>query len=76
MILEVYASVFLPNLPFGTIGPFRPHDAECTLELQLQPYWLTLDLLVGDGMGVENHAPLWFVMWMVAFPDRGDHALL
>ena len=68
MILELYASVRLPHLPFGTIGPLRPHDAECTLELQLQPYWLALDLIVEDRLGVENHSPLWFVMWLVAFP--------
>ena len=65
MILEISASGCLLHLLFGTIGPLGPHDAECTLELHLQPYWLSLDLLLGDGMGVENHAQLRFSMWLV-----------
>ena len=52
MLLEVPASECLPHLPLGAIGPLRPHDAEFTLELNLQPHWLALELLVGYRPGV------------------------
>ena len=54
MILKVSASGYLPHLPFGTIGTLGVNDAGCTLELQLQPYWLGLDLLVRYMPGAEN----------------------
>ena len=74
VILKVAASVYLPHSPFGAIASLRLHDAECTLELQLQPHWLALDLLVADGPGAENIAQLQFVMWLVVLPSQGDHA--
>ena len=66
MILKVTASGYLPHLPFGAIGPLGLHDSECTLELQLQPHWLALELLVGYGPGAENLSPLHFSIWLVA----------
>ena len=63
------------HLPFGAIGPLGLHEAGCTLEFQLHPYWLALDLLVGGGPGAENHAQLQFSKWLVAFPAWGDHAV-
>ena len=69
------ASVFLPHLPFGTIDPLGLHDAEYILELQLQPYWMALELLVEDGKGVETFPQLQFGMWLVALPAQGDHAV-
>ena len=36
---------------------------------------LALELLVGGGPGAENIAQLHFGEWLVAFPDRGDHAV-
>ena len=76
MIIEVSASGCLPHLPFDAIGTLGLYDAECTLELQLQPYWMTLGLIVGGGPGDENHAQLRFGMWLVEFPDQGYHAFL
>ena len=69
MILKVAASGYLPNLPFGAIGALGLHEAGCTLEFQLHPYWLALELLVGGGRGAENLAQLQSGMWMVALPD-------
>ena len=74
MILKVAASVYLPHLPFGAIGPLGMHDAGCTLELQLQPHWLALELLVRYSPGAENIAQLQFSIWLVALPARGDRA--
>ena len=54
MILKVAASVYLPHLPFGAIGTLGLHYAGCALKLQLQPHWLALEVLVGDGPGAEN----------------------
>ena len=51
------------------------HEVGCTLEFQLSSYWMALELLVGDGPGVENHAQLRFGMCLVALPARGDHAV-
>ena len=76
MILEVAASGCLPCLPFGTIGPHGLHDYECTLELQVQPHWLALYLLVGDGPGAENHSQLRSVMWLFALPYREYHVFI
>ena len=73
MILEVDVSGYLPHLPFGDIGPLSPHDAGCTLELQLLPHWLALELLVGDVPVTESHAQLQFGMWLVALTGQGDH---
>ena len=74
MILKVAASGYLPHLPFGAIGPLGLHGAGCTLEFQLLPYWLALDLLVGGGPGAENIDQLQCGIWLVAFPAQGDHA--
>ena len=74
MILNVYASVYLPHLTFGTIGPIGLHEAGFTLEFQMHPYWSALELLVGGGPGAENIAQLQCGMWLVALPDRGNHA--
>ena len=65
MTLGVVASKCLPRLPFGSIVQLGSHDAECTLELQLQPHWLALEMLVEDGPGVEIISQLWFGMWLV-----------
>ena len=73
MIIKVAASVYLPNLPFGAIGPLGLHEAGCTLEFQLHPNWLALGLLVGGGTGAENISQLQCGMWLVALPARGDH---
>ena len=75
MILKVGASGYLPHLPFGSIGPFGLHEAGCTLEFQLYPYWLALELLVGDGQGSGNLAQLQFSKWLVALPSRGDYVV-
>ena len=58
MILKVAASVYLPHLPFGAIGPLGMHESGCTLEFQLHPYWLALELLMGGRPGAENIAQL------------------
>ena len=58
MILKFAASGYLPHLPFGTIGPLGLHESGCTLEFQLHPHWLALELFVGDGTGAENIAQL------------------
>ena len=71
----MFASGRLPHLPFGAIGPLGPYDAEYTLELQMQPYWLSLDLLVENGLGVEIISQLQLGMWLVAFISRGDHTV-
>ena len=73
MIIKVSASEYLPYLPFGAIGKLGLHDAGFILELQLQPHWLALELFVGEGLGAENLSHLQFGMWLVAFPDQGDH---
>ena len=75
VIIGVVASGYLPHLPFGAIGLLGPYDSGCTLKLLLQPHWMALELLVGDGPGVENHAQLWFGMWLVVLPAQGDHAI-
>ena len=62
------------HLPFGAIGPLGLHEAGCTLEFQLHPYWLALELLVGGGPGDKNISQLQCGMWLVALPDLGDHA--
>ena len=68
MILKVAASGYLPHLPFVTIGPLGLHEAGCTLEFQLNLYWLALELLVGRGPGAENLSQLHCDMWLVALP--------
>ena len=52
IIIEVSASGYLPHLPFGAIGPLGPYDAGCTLELQPNPHWMAMEILVGDSPGV------------------------
>ena len=52
MILKVAASGYLTHLPFGAIGTIGLHEAECTLEFKLHPYWLALELLVGGQHGL------------------------
>ena len=74
MIIKVAASGYLLRLPFGATGTIGPHDAECTLEIQLQEHWMALELLVGDGPGIENHAQLLFGMLLIAFPSQGYYA--
>ena len=74
--LGVVASGCLPHLPFGAIGPLGPHDAEYTLELQMQPHWLARDLLEDDRTFVEIISQLRFGMWLVSLPAQGDHAVL
>ena len=76
MTLGVVASGYIPHLPIGDIGPLGPHDDECTLELQMQSYWLALELLVEDGTGIETLDQLLFGMWLVALTSQGDHAVL
>ena len=76
MTLGVVASKCLPHLPFDDIGPLGLHDVECTLELQLHPHWMTMELLVDYRPGIEILSHLWFGVWMVAFPAQGDHAIL
>ena len=34
---------------------------------------MALDIIVGDGLGIENKAQLQFGMWLVEFPSQGDH---
>ena len=68
MIIEFSDSGYLLHLTCGAIGPLGTHDTGYTLELNLQPHWLVLDLLVGYGPGVEYHALLQFGMCIVAFP--------
>ena len=58
VILKVSVSGYLPHLLFDAIGPLVMNEAGCTLEFQLHPYWLALDLLVGDGPGAENISQL------------------
>ena len=74
MIIKVSASGYLPHLSFATIGPLGLHEAGCTLEFQLHPYWLALEMLVGGRPGAEFFSQLQFGKWLVAFPARGDHA--
>ena len=74
--LVVSALGCLPHLPFGAIGILGPHDAECTLELHMQPHWLVLVLPLEDGLVVENIAQVWFGMLMFALPSWGYHAVL
>ena len=74
MIIEVSTLGYLPHLPFGAIGPLGTHNCGCTLELNLQPYWLAQELLLEDRSGAENHAQLQFGMWLVALLAPGDHA--
>ena len=74
--LGVVASICLPYLPFGNIVPLGTHDAEYTLELQLQLHWMALDMLVEDGPSVEILTQSRFVMWLVELPSQGDHAVL
>ena len=74
--LVVAALGCLPHLPFGAIGILGPHDAECTLELHMQPHWLVLVLPLEDGLVVENIAQVWFGMLMFALPSWGYHAVL
>ena len=62
MILKVAASGYLPRLPFGAIGLLGLHEAGCTLEFQLHPYWLALELIVGGGPGAKNLAQLRYGM--------------
>ena len=76
MTLGFVASGCLPHLSFGAIVPLGTYDDEYTLELQLQPHWMALDLLVEYGPGVEILAQLRFGMWLVALPSRGHHAVL
>ena len=73
MILNFFASDYLPDLPFGAIVTLGPHDAGCTLKLQMQLHWLALYLIVVDGLGDENIAQLQFGMWLVALPPQGDY---
>ena len=54
MIIKVAASGYIPHLIFGAIGPLGLHDAGYTLELQMHPHWLVLEILVRDGPGAEN----------------------
>ena len=75
VIIKVAASGYLPHLPFGATGPLGLHEAGCTLEFQLHPYWLALELLVGGGPGAKNIAQLQCDMWLVALPALGDHAV-
>ena len=75
MILEVSDLGYLLHLTFVAIGTLVLHDAICTLELQLQPHWLALELLVGDRPGIENLSQLQCGMWLVALPSQGDHAV-
>ena len=74
MILKLSASGYLPHLPFGAISPLGLHEAGCTLEFQLNLYWLALELLVGNGLGAETLSQLQCDMCLVAFPAIGDHA--
>ena len=74
VILKVSASGYLLHLPFGAIATLGLHDSGCTLELHLQPYWLEMEMLVGDGMGSEKLSQLQFVMWLVVLLGQGDHA--
>ena len=53
MTLGVVASVCLPYLPFGDIGPLGPHGAECILLLHLHPHCLEVEMLVEYGLGIE-----------------------
>ena len=75
MILKVTASGYIPHLLFGAIGPLGLNDSGCTLYLQLQTHWLSLELLVGDGLGAGNISQLQFFMWLVSLPYQGDHAV-
>ena len=50
--LGVFVSGCLSNLSYGVIGPPGQHDDEYTWEIQLHPYWLALELLVEDYLGV------------------------
>ena len=74
MIIKVAASGYILHLIFGAIGPLGLHDAGYTLELQLNPQWLVLEILVRDGPGAENIYQLQFGMELVALPAQGDHA--
>ena len=75
MSLKVAGSGYLPHLSFGAIGTLGLHEAGCTLEFQLHPYWLALELLVGVGPGAGNLAKLQFFKWLVALPAQRDHAV-
>ena len=66
MILKFSASGYLLHLPFGAIGPFGLHESRCTLEFQLHPHWLALELILVDRQGTENLAQLQFSMYMDA----------
>ena len=72
---KVAALGYLLHLPFGAIGPLGIHEDECTLEFQLHPYWLALELIVGGGPGAENIAQLQCGIWLVALPARGYHSV-
>ena len=61
---------------FGATGPLGAHDVGYTSRLWLQLHWVTLELLLKDGPGIEIIARLLFYMWLAALPDRGDHAVL
>ena len=71
MILKVSALVYIPHLPFGAIGPLGLNEAICTLEIQLQPHWLVLDMLLGVGLTLKILTNDSLVL--VALPARGDH---
>ena len=75
VILKFAASRYLPHLPFGAIGPPGMHESGCTLEVQQHPYWLALELLVGDGPGAGNISQLQCGMWLVVLPAQGDHVV-
>ena len=76
MTLSVIASGCILLLTFGTIGPLRPHDAEYTLELQLQLHCLALELIVSDSPRLDIIAPLRLGMWLVVLLALSDHAFL
>ena len=76
MNLGAAASGCFLHLPFGAIGPLGPYDAECTLELQLHPYWMALELIAEEGTGIEKLSQLQFYMSLVALSAQGDHAVL
>ena len=75
MNLEGIVLGYLLHLPFDAIGALGPHDDRCTLELQMQPHFLVLKMLVGDGPDTEGHYQSQFVMWLVTLPAQEDHAV-
>ena len=73
---RVVASRCLLISLYGATSTLGPHDFGYILGLRLQMYWVAMDMLVEDGMGVEILARWSFGICLASLPALGDYSVI